>query len=60
LPVTDWVSCRTTGFERHSPDRKLSCLPSYKNAEGEELRASPQVMTPVDRLSSPRGLGERP
>ncbi len=44
LPVTEWVSCRTTGFERHnSLDRKSRCRQSYKNAEGEELRALPQV-----------------
>src|SRR5262249_59345110 len=46
LPVAEWVSWCATGFERHtSSDSQIEsrCRQSYKNAEGEELRVSPQV-----------------
>jgi hypothetical protein len=62
LPVTEWVSCCTTGFERHSLDRKLSRLPSViqERGRGETPGITPGDDRQVDRLSSPRGLGERP
>ena len=45
LPVTEWVSCCTTGFERHPPDRKLSRLPSVIQERG---RGGTQGITPGD------------
>jgi hypothetical protein len=60
LPVTEWVSCCTTGFERHSPDRKLSrpAVSHTRTRKGRNSGHHPRLMTGVDRLSSPRGPGE--
>ena len=46
LPVAEWVSWCAAGFDRHnSSDSQIEsrCGQSYRNAEGEELRVSPQV-----------------